>query len=309
MLRDLLLRYQRTILLTLALALPLASIYFHGKPRTESTIMERTMLSVTAPGQAATDGALRSARELLDGYVLLTGVKARNLELERDNRILLGEALKSRALREELHRVKKLCEFKSARKELTTIPARVIGREISQFFRVLRVRLEVGAAAPIREGLAVVSHNGVVGRLEKVSGDFADVMLVTDARSQVHATVAGKGVVGTVRGKGKRKKFGVEFVYLERADRRAPLTTGDAVLTTGHDRVFPAGLEIGHITADPGTRTGPYHEFTLTPAVAFATLEEVLIVTRHRTPASKLPRPQAGKDRRLRLDPANQPDG
>ena len=74
MLRDLLLRYQRTILLTLALALPLASIYFHGKPRTESTIMERTMLSVTAPGQAATDGALRSARELLDGYVLLTGV-------------------------------------------------------------------------------------------------------------------------------------------------------------------------------------------------------------------------------------------
>ncbi len=219
MLRDLLQRYRRTILLSLALALPLASMYYHGKTGDQSTIMEQTMLAVTAPGQAATDGALRSARELLDGYVLLTGVKTRNQELERENRILLGEALKSRALREELRRVKELCEFKASRKELTTIPARVIGREISQFFRVLRVRLEVGHSAPIREGLAVVSHNGVVGRLEKVSGDYADVMLVTDARSQVHATVAGKGVVGTVRGKGKRKEFGVEFVYLERADR------------------------------------------------------------------------------------------
>ncbi len=309
MLRDLLMRYRRTILLTLALALPLASMYFHGKTRTGSTIFEQSMLTLTAPGQAATDGALRSARQLLDGYVLLTGVKGRNLELQRENKILLGEALKSRALREELRRVKQLCDFKAVRKELSTIPARVIGREISQFFRVLRVRVEVGAGTPLREGLAVVSHNGVVGRLEKVSGNFADVMLVTDARSQVHATVAGKGVVGTVRGKGKRKEFGVEFVYLERADRRAPLGAGDAVLTTGHDRVFPPGLEIGHITAAPGTRTGPYHEFTLTPAVAFATLEEVLIVTRHRTPARDLPRPRAGKDRRLRLDPANQPDG
>ena len=309
MLRDLLLRYRRTILLSLALLVPLASMYFHGKQREGSTIFERAMLAITAPGQVATDSAQRWVINAVNGYLLLTGVKERNVALERENRILLGEALKSRMLREELRRVKELCEFKASRKEMSAVPARVIGREISQFFRVLRVRLQVGHGQTIREGQAVLSHDGVVGRIEKVSGDYADVMLVTDARSQVHATVAGKGVVGTVRGKGKRKEFGVEFVYLERADRRAPLALGDAVLTTGHDRVFPPGLEIGHISAERSTRTGPYHEFTLTPAVAFATLEEVLVVTRHRTPVGDLPRPKAGEDRRLRLDPANQPDG
>ena len=293
----------------MALLLPLSSIYFHGKQRSGSSVFERAMLRVTAPGQVATNGALRWVLDLVEGYILVVDVKERNLALERENQILLGEALKSRTLREELRRVKQLCEFKASRKEMSAVPARVVGREISQFFRVLRVRLEVSGGEPIKEGQAVLSHDGVVGRLEKVSGDYADVMLVTDSRSQVHATMAGKGVVGTVRGKGKRKEFGVEFVYLERADRRAPLTPGDAVLTTGHDRVFPPGLEIGHITADAETRTGPYHEFTLTPAVAFATLEEVLIVTRHRTPAGNLPRPKAGSDRRLRLDPANQPDG
>ena len=174
---------------------------------------------------------------------------------------------------------------------------------------MLRVQLDVQGIDHLKEGLAVITHDGVVGRIEKFSGRYANVMLVTDARSRVHATVAGKGLVGTVRGKGKRKQFGVEFIYLDHAERIDPLRSGDAVLTTGHDRVFPTGIEIGHITSDPSTRKGPYHEFTLTPAVTFATLEEVLIVAEYRTPTRKTARPKASQSRRLRLDPANQPDG
>lgn len=311
MFRDLLQRYQGSLLLGVALILPLALMYWHGKPNRNTSIVEKVLMALTAPMQATTRATLGSAGSVIDDYVLLTKVKRHNIELERDNRLLLGEALKSRALQEELRRLKNLCEFKQGRKDLDTVPAKVIGREVSQFFRVLRVRIDVDGIKDLRPGLAVITHGGVVGRIEKVSGDWADVMLVTDSRSQAHASISGKGVVGTVKGKGRRKQFGVEFVHLDRADRRAPIQPGDAVVTTGHDRVFPPGLEIGHVSSAKSTQRGPYHEYTLTPAVAFATLEEVLIVTGYRAVAKDndtLPLPAARK-KRVRVDPANTPDG
>ena len=309
MFRDLLFRYRKTITLALALALPLASMYYHGKVRAQGSFAERALLTLTAPVQNATGSVLNKGIGLLDGYILLTRVRRKNRELQRENQVLLGEALRSRQLAEELGRVKQLCEFRENRKQLVKMPAKVIGREISQFFRVARVRVDVGGLGELQEGMAVVTHNGVVGRLEKVSGSYADVMLVTDTRSQIHATIAGKGVIGTVRGQGKRREFGVQFVHLERADRREPIREGDAVLSTGHDRVFPPGLEIGHIAAAKKTQRGSYHEYTITPAVPLATLEEVLIVVEHHAPSRKTGTPQAARDHRLRLDPANTPDG
>jgi rod shape-determining protein MreC len=301
MFRELLLRYRQTLVLGLALALPIASMYFHGKDRKETSVFERGLLTVTAPAQQATHDAIEGARGLLHGYVLLTEVESRNQALERENRILLGEALKSRSQAEELRRVKQLCDFRADRKELATVPARVVGRDVSQFFQVMRLQLDVEGQPGIKEGAAVITHDGVVGRIEKVSGSYADVMLVTDSRSQVHSTIPGKGVIGSVKGKGKKNEFAVQFVYLDRIDRTVPIAVGDAVLTTGHDHVFPAGLEIGHVAEAVGTQNGQYHEFLLAPAVTYATLEEVLIVTGYRAAEPgepPLPPP---------VDPANAP--
>ena len=189
------------------------------------------------------------------------------------------------------------------------MPARVVGREVSQFFRVIRIRLDTTGLPKLRVGMAVITHTGVVGRISKLSGEWADVMLITDSRSQTHATINGKGVVGTVRGKGQQKQFGVQFVHLDRAERRAPIEPGDAVTTTGHDRVFPPGLEIGHVASARSTQRGPYHEYTLTPAVVFSTLEEVLVVTGYRTAPTAKGAAPAPRRQRVRVDPANTPDG
>ncbi|MSP90972.1 MAG: rod shape-determining protein MreC [Myxococcales bacterium] len=307
MLRDLLVRYRQTLLLAVALLLPVASMYFHGKTRTETSVVERNLLAVTAPLTRVAHATVDGARGLANDYVLLVDVSQRNEELQRENRILLGEALKSRALTEELQRVKQLCGFRATRQGLATVPARVIGRDVSQFFQVVRVRIDTAGAAGLVEGQAVITHDGVVGRIEKLADVWADVMLVSDARSQVHATIPGKGVVGSVRGKGRRNEFAVQFVYLESTDRHEPIRAGDAVLTTGHDHVFPAGLEIGHIGDGAAVHNGPWHEFVLAPAVSYATLEEVLVVTQDRGPdtaplPSDMPRP------RRAVDPANTPD-
>ncbi len=282
MLRELLRRYRSPLLVLFAFVLPLVSMYYHGRVRAETSVVERTLLAVTSPPARLTQAAVGGARDLMRGYLLLANTEARNKELERENRILLGEALRSRSQAQELQRVKQLCGFRAERRQFKTVPARVVGRDVSQIFQVVRLRIDVQDAGEVREGQAVITHDGIVGRIEKLAGTYADVMLVTDARSQVHAMVTGKGVVGSVRGKGKRNEFGAQFVYLDNAERGSALTAGDAVLTTGHDRVFPAGLEVGHITDARPTRSGLYHEFVLAPSVSYATIEELLIVTDYR---------------------------
>ncbi|MSQ81635.1 MAG: rod shape-determining protein MreC [Myxococcales bacterium] len=325
MLWQLLGRYHKSLLLLLVFAVPLVSMYYHGRPRTETSPVEKVLLAVTSPSARMTQAAVSGSRDLLRGYVVLTDTEARNRELERENRILLGEALRSRTQAQELDRVKLLCGFRQQRRDFETVPARVVGRDVSQFFQVVRLRLDVQGAALVREGQAVITHDGIVGRIEKLAGTYADVMLVTDARSQVHATVLGKGIVGSVKGKGKRNEFSAQFVYLDSAERAAPLQPGDAVMTTGHDRVFPAGLEVGHVSDVRSSRNGLYHEYVLAPAVAYASIEELLIVTDYRggpwegqppLPAGKTtefappmpplePTKPSGK---RAVDPANTPD-
>ncbi len=316
MLRDLFQRYRQSLLLTLALVLPIASMYWHGKTRTESTFVERGLLAITSPFTQLNHDAIEATRKMAQRYVFLSNVEQHAEVLERENRVLLGEALKSRAIGEELQRVKELCEFKAEHRDFTTVPARVIGRDVSQFFQVMRIKIDTDGLIGIKEGMAVITDDGVVGRIDRVSQGFADVMLVTDARSQVHATVPGKGVIGSVKGNGKRNEFTAQFVHLDKLDRGAPLAAGDAVLTTGHDRVFPAGLEIGHIADAAPTQSGPYQEFVLAAAVSYATLEEVLIVTGYHGPDADAPpsptapaaAPAADAKGRRTVDPANTPD-
>ena len=309
MIRDLFNRYRQSLLLTLALVLPIASMYWHGKTRTESTFIERGLLVVTSPFTQLNHDAIEAARKMAQRYLFLQDVEVRAETLERENKVLLGEALKSRAIGEELQRVKELCEFKAEHRDFTTVPARVLGRDVSQFWQVMRIKVDLAGLSGIKEGMAVITDDGVVGRIDRIANDYADVMLVTDPRSQVDATVPGKGVIGSVKGNGKRNEFNALLRHLDRVDHTTPLAIGDAVLTTGHDRVFPAGLEIGHIADATPIPSGLYQELVLAPAVSYATLEEVLIVTGYHGPEADLPAPAPG-DAKVRhtVDPANTPD-
>jgi rod shape-determining protein MreC len=57
----------------------------------------------------------------------------------------------------------------------------------------------------------------------------------------------------------------------------ADVKTGDLVVTSGIDGIYPKGFVIG--TIDHAERgVGEYHEIGVRPAVDFARLEEVLIV-------------------------------
>ena len=268
-------RHRAKLVAFLALVLPLFLLYVHGRSPRRTTIVEHGLTHLTAPVASAAARMLSGVSGLWSGYVALVGLQADNERLAAENRILVGEALRAKELTLENERLRALLEFKRPRRELRTIAAHVIGKDVSPYARVVRVAIDVGADDAVREGMPVVSVEGLVGRVSRVSGSYAEVMLAVDPRSSVNVQVAGKGVTGTLQGSSSTTTYTARLLYLHRAE---PLQVGDTLVTSGHDKVFPPGIEVGYVRSLEERQRGVYYELQVTPAVNFSTLEELLVV-------------------------------
>lgn len=269
-------RHRVTIVTLLALVLPLFLLYAHGRADRRTTVVEVALMRLAAPVEAAASRMLGGLEDVWSGYIALVHLREDNDRLGEEVSLLTAEALRAKELNLENLRLRALLDFKRSRKDLETVAAHVIGQDVSPYARVLRVRLDVGVSDGVEEGMPVLAAEGLVGRLRQVAGRYADVMLTVDARSSVNVKVAGKGVTGSLEGTGDTEVYTASLVFLHKAQ---PLAVGDALITSGHDRVFPAGIEVGYIRSLEERQRGLYYELQVAPAVNFSTLEEILIVT------------------------------
>ncbi|NOC46165.1 rod shape-determining protein MreC [Ruegeria sp. HKCCD7559] len=110
------------------------------------------------------------------------------------------------------------------------------------------ILLNVGERDGIVDGWATMDGIGLVGRISGVGPDTARVILVTDATSAIPATIQPSGQTALIKGDNTPAPV-VEFL-----ENRELVRPGDRVITSGDGGVFPAGLLIGQIAADPGGR-------------------------------------------------------
>lgn len=110
------------------------------------------------------------------------------------------------------------------------------------------VLLNVGERDGIVDGWAAMDGIGLVGRISGVGPDTARVILLTDASSAIPATIQPSGQTALITGDNTPAPA-VEFL-----ESRELVRPGDRVVTSGDGGVFPAGLLIGQIAADPGGR-------------------------------------------------------
>jgi rod shape-determining protein MreC len=110
------------------------------------------------------------------------------------------------------------------------------------------VLLNVGARDGLVDGWATMDGIGLVGRISGVAQNTARVILLTDASSRIPATIQPSGQRAIVAGDNSAAP---PIDFLESPDLVRP---GDRVISSGDGGVFPAGLLIGQVAADPGGR-------------------------------------------------------
>ncbi|MEO9516671.1 MAG: rod shape-determining protein MreC [Paracoccaceae bacterium] len=183
--------------------------------------------------------------KLFRNYQSYQRLAEQNQELRRELRQM--QAWKEAALQLEQENAR-LLDLNNVRLDprLTYITGVVLADSGSPFRQ--SVLLNVGGRDGIVEGWATMDGIGLVGRVSGVAANTARVLLVTDASSRVPATVQPSGQRIIIAGDNSAAP---PIDFLENPDLVRP---GDRVVTSGDGGVFPAGLLVGQVAADPGGR-------------------------------------------------------
>src|SRR5207249_87986 len=113
--------------------------------------------------------------------------EAENRELRDDNERLRKELAAMTRRAYDVAALEDLAVVKK-RTPADTLGARVIGAPLSPQFRVLRLRIDRGDREVARD-MPVITSQGPVGRIDKVYGDYADVVLISDPSSRIDVVI------------------------------------------------------------------------------------------------------------------------
>lgn len=138
------------------------------------------------------------------------------------------------------------------------------------------VFINQGADAGLATDLAVMTPEGVVGKILEVFPHSAQVLLITDPSSGLGCMLERSRVQGILKG-ASRDLCQVLYVMNEEAVEK-----GEGVVTSGLDQIYPKGLPIGKIIAtDDGNI---YKKIVVKPAARLDRLESVLVVVKPPSP-------------------------
>lgn len=253
-----------------------------AKKADDRNMLDRGVLRVAAPLEAGVGWVVGGVGDLLGGYVWLRDVDGENAELRVENERLRAVNAELRRRQIDIDELSALLEMKQ---ELParSIGARVIAGSLSAHYRLLRVAVDRGGDE-VREGMPVVTGAGLIGRIDEVYSDYAEVLLVTDTRSSIDVSLPRTGGRGVLTGLGRSDRY---LAKLEQLDRNEAVEVGDPVVTSGLKGKFPARLSVGVVTRVHSDPSSLFQEVEVKPAVDFSGFEAVLILQTVPPPPSK----------------------
>jgi len=262
------LRKYALLLLVLAVCLLMLTVQTRGGGTGRIT----DALSVlTTPFQVVLVKLHRGAIALWTEYIDWKSARRENAGLRFENE---GLRLQSLQVQETSQENARLCRLLSLRERLplSTLPSEVIGRESGGWVRSVTVNRGIGDG--IATQTPVVVPDGLVGRVVRVRPGNSIVQLLNDPASTIGAIAQRTRTVGLVEGD---PSGAVRFKFMARDG--ASIGPGDLIVTSGQGNIFPKGLPVGRVTAIEDKGSALFHFAVLAPAVDFARLEEVLLLT------------------------------
>jgi rod shape-determining protein MreC len=265
---ELLNRYRNISVLLLVIFAQLVLLAYQVKGQGDVRLIRVWAVTAVTPVAKVVDSVRSGVTGVVRNYLLFKDLRSENEQLKRE----LGKAkLETQRLRGEIEtadRLKALASFQS-QSPSKMLPARVIATGTGANSRV--VFLDSGSRAGVLRGMAVITPDGIVGKVIGSYPTAAQVLLITDPTFAAGVISQKHRVRGMVRGLGQGN---CRIDYIQNEETVDP---GERFFTSGDDGVFPRGLPVGTVTV---VRLGNQHkEVFLAPSGLQAGLEEVLVIT------------------------------
>jgi len=226
---------------------------------------------VTTPIQTVLARVNRATLGVWGTYRDWKNVRAENRRLRDETQRLRVEALRVTETDAENQRLRRLLTLKESL-PLETMAGEIIAREWGGWVRSLTINRGRGDA--VARLTAVIAPDGLVGRIVDVRAGSSVVQVLTDPASTVGAHVVRTHTPGIIEGEPRGT---LRFKYMARDG--SGIQVGDVVVTSGLGGLFPGGIPIGRVRTIDDRGSALFSYAQVTPAVDFARIDEVLLLT------------------------------
>jgi rod shape-determining protein MreC len=231
-------------------------------------MLDAAVFGVFSEVQRAANGVTMGVRGSWQNYFALQQVRIENEQLKQQLGELRVRMQEERNLAQQSQSLQKLLDLKTST-SLSTTGASVIAGGASPEFRTITI--DKGTSEGVHPNMAVISPAGMVGRVIQPSARASKVQLLIDRNAAAGALIERTRAQGVVIG------TGTDELRMDYVAGSADVKTGDVVVTSGIDGIYPKGFVIGQIQS-VRRGAGEYSAIVIRPAVDFTALEAVLIV-------------------------------
>jgi rod shape-determining protein MreC len=260
-------RYRNVAALVVAIVAQLMLLAYQIRSNGEVRLIRVWAVSAVTPIARGMEASRSGVSHFLENYVFLVGVRGENARLKTElDRVRLDNQFLSNEL-STADRAKALAIFQQHTAS-KTVAAHVIGNTTGIGARVVIV--DRGSESGIEKGMAVITPDGIVGKITNVFPTASYMLLITDPTFAAGVLSQKTRIHGTVKGQASGAVI-VDYVQNEQM-----VEPGEWFYTSGDDRIFPKGLPVGPATVVRQGRARK--DIQIDPQGLRNGLEEVLIV-------------------------------
>lgn len=259
-------RYRNLTVLVFMLFLQIMLLAYQVRSSTQLRTIRVWAVTGVAPFARFLESGRSSIYSFFNDYFILLDVREENRRYKAETNRL---KLENNFLRTELataDRARALIEFKG-RSPSKTLAARIIATSTSAKTVVL---VDRGTSDGVYKGMAVITGDGIIGKVIDSFPLAAQVQLISDPLFGAGVVSQTNRVYGTLKGQGHNR------CLIDRIQNEDKVEVGEMFYTTGEDRIFPKGLPVGRVVS---VQPGPiFKNVEVVPTGFVNGLEEILIV-------------------------------
>jgi rod shape-determining protein MreC len=262
-------RRVKVVLHIIVLSVALYSVAVREKAVLDSSPFERMIINSVASLQQGITGVSGVILTLMEDYVGNINASKRNRHLSNKVHDLEQEIFYLDELKRENQRLKRLLKFGEEIKHQKVL-ARVVSWDATSEFKTLRINKGLKDGVSLQS--PVVTAEGLVGYIYRLTEHFADVLTILDGNNRVDSMIQRTRTHGIIEGFQKGR------CLMKYVERTATVILNDLVITAGMGNIYPKGIRVGKISRIEQENYGILQKIEITPAVNFNRLEEVAVL-------------------------------
>jgi rod shape-determining protein MreC len=235
-------------------------------------VFERIGSTFLAPLQMGVSGTVDEAANVIETVRRVRDLAAENSVYRDQLEQLQSELVQMRELEVENRDLRNLLSMKERTGPGALVPVSVIARDDTPY--VQAITIDRGTNDGLRQDSVVITHKGLVGRVERVNPASSKVRLINDLNSSVSVRLQTESrTTGVLRGQSQGNLMVI--AYIPQTDT---VGLGDIVLTSGLGEMYPEGLVVGRVMRVERKDADPFQAAVVEPAVAMDKLERLYVL-------------------------------